>query len=44
MVGSTRPEHIKEDLQAMQANIPAAFWEELVEEKLVSPKAILPES
>ncbi|XKE95472.1 aldo/keto reductase [Metaplanococcus flavidus] len=42
VVGSTRPEHIKEDLQAMQANIPVAFWEELVEKKLVSSKAALP--
>lgn len=44
VTGSTRPDRIKEDLQAMQATIPAAFWEELVEKRLVSPKAILPES
>lgn len=42
VVGSTRPEHIKEDLQALKANIPAAFWEELIENSLVSSKAILP--
>ncbi|TWT25281.1 aldo/keto reductase [Planomicrobium sp. CPCC 101110] len=42
VTGSTRPDRIKEDLAAMQATIPAAFWEELVEAGLVSPKAVLP--
>ena len=42
VTGSTRPDRIKEDLRAMEATIPAAFWEELVEEGLVSAKAILP--
>ncbi|WKA55541.1 aldo/keto reductase [Planococcus shixiaomingii] len=42
VTGSTRPERIKEDLQAMQASIPAAFWEELVELGLISSKAVLP--
>ncbi|MBB5179936.1 D-threo-aldose 1-dehydrogenase [Planomicrobium koreense] len=42
VTGSTRPDRIKEDLQAMTANIPAAFWQELIEMGLVSPKAILP--
>lgn len=42
VTGSTRPDRIKEDLAALKADIPAAFWEELVEKKLVSPKAVLP--
>ncbi|MCP2035519.1 D-threo-aldose 1-dehydrogenase [Planomicrobium sp. HSC-17F08] len=42
VTGSTRPDRIKEDLQALEANIPAAFWEELVEKELVSTKAALP--
>ncbi|MDQ0427433.1 D-threo-aldose 1-dehydrogenase [Planomicrobium stackebrandtii] len=42
VTGSTRPDRIKEDLQALQATIPAAFWEELIEKGLVSSKAILP--
>ncbi|WP_142826295.1 aldo/keto reductase [Planococcus soli] len=43
VTGSTRPDRIKEDLQALQATIPADFWEELIEKGLVSSKAILPE-
>ncbi len=42
VTGSSRPDRIKEDLQALKANIPAAFWEELVEKGLISSKAILP--
>lgn len=42
VTGSTRPDRIKEDLQAMKANIPAAFWKELIEKSLVSSKAVLP--
>ncbi|PSL41553.1 D-threo-aldose 1-dehydrogenase [Planomicrobium soli] len=42
VTGSTRPDRIKEDLAAMKATIPTAFWEELVEQGLVSPKAVLP--
>ncbi|CEG23794.1 D-threo-aldose 1-dehydrogenase [Planococcus massiliensis] len=42
VTGSTRPDRIKEDLQALNATIPAAFWEELLEAKLISPKAVLP--
>ena len=42
VTGSTRPDRIKEDLQAMTATVPAAFWQELIEMGLVSPKAILP--
>lgn len=42
VTGSTRPDRIKEDLQAMTASIPDAFWQELIEMGLVSPKAILP--
>lgn len=44
VTGSTRPDRIKEDLKALEANIPAAFWEELVEKELISAKAILPGS
>ncbi|MDN7227377.1 aldo/keto reductase [Planococcus sp. N064] len=44
VTGSTRPDRIKEDLQALEANIPAAFWEELVEKELISAKAALPGS
>lgn len=40
--GSTRPERIKEDLEAMKADIPEAFWQELVEKELISPAAPLP--
>lgn len=42
VTGSTRPDRIKEDLQAMTATIPAAFWQELVENGLISSKAMLP--
>lgn len=42
VTGSTRPDRIKEDLQALRADIPAGFWDELVEKGLVSSKAILP--
>lgn len=42
VTGSTRPDRIKEDLQALKATIPAPFWEELIEKGLVSSKAILP--
>ncbi|KOF09178.1 D-threo-aldose 1-dehydrogenase [Planococcus glaciei] len=44
VTGSTRPDRIKEDLQALEAKIPAAFWEELIEKELVSAKAALPGS
>ncbi|MCM3227360.1 aldo/keto reductase [Terribacillus saccharophilus] len=40
--GSTRPERIKEDLAAMKAEIPAAFWQELLDKELVSSDAPLP--
>lgn len=42
VTGSTRPDRIKEDLQALKADIPAAFWQELVQTELVSAKAVLP--
>ena len=42
VTGSTRPDRIKEDLQALTANIPVAFWEELMEKGLISSKAIIP--
>nr|WP_306452997.1 aldo/keto reductase [Terribacillus saccharophilus] len=40
--GSTRPERIKEDLAAMKAEIPAAFWQELLDKELISSDAPLP--
>ncbi|MBM7631854.1 aldo/keto reductase [Geomicrobium sediminis] len=40
--GSTRPERIKEDLDAMKESIPTQFWDELLERKLLSPNAPLP--
>lgn len=40
--GSTRPERIKEDLDAMKETIPTQFWDELIERKLLSPNAPLP--
>ncbi|KIL50839.1 aldo/keto reductase [Jeotgalibacillus campisalis] len=42
VTGSTRPDRIKEDLKALQADIPAAFWEELLNKELISAKAPLP--
>jgi len=44
VTGSTRPDRIKEDLQALKADIPAAFWEELVNKGLISAKAPLPKN
>ncbi|WP_079529226.1 aldo/keto reductase [Halobacillus hunanensis] len=40
--GSTRPDRIKEDLASMKTEIPASFWQELVEREFISPKAPLP--
>ncbi|GEL06609.1 aldo/keto reductase [Salisediminibacterium halotolerans] len=40
--GTTRPERIKQNNEALQANIPAAFWHELLDQKLISDKAPLP--
>lgn len=40
--GSTRPSRVKEDMAAMQEEIPADFWQELVEKELISAKAPLP--
>ncbi|SES32195.1 aldo/keto reductase [Salisediminibacterium halotolerans] len=42
--GTTRPERIKQNKDALHAKIPAAFWRELREQKLISDKAPLPES
>lgn len=42
--GSSRPGRISEDIAALSAKIPGAFWEELVQEGLISPKAPLPTS
>lgn len=40
--GTSRPERIKENLDAMNADIPDAFWHELRDKELVSPNAPLP--
>lgn len=40
--GSSRPGRISEDLAALSAKIPDAFWDALVQEGLISPKAPLP--
>lgn len=40
--GASRPERIAEDVQALDALIPAAFWEEIRHEKLVAAAAPLP--
>ncbi|MDX2706085.1 aldo/keto reductase [Streptomyces sp. PA03-6a] len=40
--GATKPTRITEDLTALHEPIPAAFWHELRENKLVSPLAPLP--
>lgn len=40
--GSTRAEHVKEDIAASKEEIPADFWLELREQNLVSPHAPLP--
>ncbi|MCC3303175.1 aldo/keto reductase [Arthrobacter sp. zg-Y895] len=42
--GSSRPERVAEDIAAMKAEIPAAFWDELLEKKLISAQAPLPRS
>lgn len=42
--GSSRPGRIAEDLAALSAKIPGAFWDELVQKGLISPKAPLPKS
>ncbi|MBO0896694.1 aldo/keto reductase [Arthrobacter sunyaminii] len=40
--GSSRPERVAEDIAAMKAQIPGAFWDELLENKLISAQAPLP--
>ncbi|WP_221563457.1 aldo/keto reductase [Alkalihalobacillus sp. TS-13] len=40
--GTTRPEHVREDIAAAQEVIPSEFWHELREQNLVSPVAPLP--
>lgn len=40
--GASRPERIAEDHAALNATVPDAFWNELREQKLVSPLAPLP--
>ena len=40
--GASRPERIAEDAQALKAAIPAAFWQEIRQEKLVAADAPLP--
>jgi D-threo-aldose 1-dehydrogenase len=40
--GASKPERIKEDHAALRTTIPADFWRELREQKLVAPNAPLP--
>jgi D-threo-aldose 1-dehydrogenase len=40
--GSSRPQRIAEDVAALSAVIPAAFWQSMREAKLVSERAPLP--
>ncbi|HEX8613418.1 MAG TPA: aldo/keto reductase [Telluria sp.] len=40
--GASRPERIAEDVQALDAVIPAAFWEDIRRDKLVADAAPLP--
>lgn len=40
--GASRPDRIAEDVQALDAVIPAAFWEEIRAERLVASAAPLP--
>lgn len=40
--GSTRPEHIKEDVEMIQRNIPQDFWNDLIDKGFISPSAPLP--
>lgn len=42
--GSSRPGRIAEDIAALKTQIPAAFWQELLHEGLISPKAPLPQA
>ena len=42
--GASRPERLAEDLQALNSVIPAAFWQDMRAEQLVSPFAPLPGS
>lgn len=42
--GSSRPERVAEDIAAMKVEIPGAFWDELLEKKLISAQAPLPRS
>ncbi|ELA0928894.1 aldo/keto reductase, partial [Klebsiella pneumoniae] len=40
--GSSRPGRMAEDLAALKATIPAAFWEEMRSQNLVADNAPLP--
>ncbi|WP_416148281.1 aldo/keto reductase [Salipaludibacillus sp. HK11] len=40
--GTTRPERIQENISAMNAEIPVAFWQEMKEQNLISAEAPLP--
>jgi D-threo-aldose 1-dehydrogenase len=40
--GASRPERIAEDHAALNETVPAAFWQDMREQKLVSPAAPLP--
>ncbi len=40
--GASKPERIVEDKAALNTVIPAAFWKEMREQKLIAPHAPLP--
>ncbi|WP_173915299.1 aldo/keto reductase [Halobacillus sp. Marseille-Q1614] len=40
--GASRPERIKEDQDALNTEVPAAFWQEMRERKVIAPDAPLP--
>jgi D-threo-aldose 1-dehydrogenase len=40
--GASKPERIKEDIEALNANVPPEFWQALRKEGLVAPNAPLP--
>ncbi|QWT86841.1 aldo/keto reductase [Chryseobacterium sp. PCH239] len=41
--GASRPEQVKDNMNALQTNIPAEFWKELKNEGLIYEKAQVPE-
>ncbi|WP_207755473.1 aldo/keto reductase [Nonomuraea cypriaca] len=40
--GSTKPDHVAEDVAAISERIPAEFWTALRQERLIAPDAPVP--